>query len=69
MMGMQLVTHQTGPAGQKVRKIYVEEGMDIARELYISEKTVANHLTAVFAKTGVENRVGAAAFAIRHGLA
>src|SRR5205085_10237413 len=29
MHGMQLVTHQTGPQGQKVRKIYVEEGMDI----------------------------------------
>ena len=35
MMGMQLVTHQTGPSGQKVRKVYVEEGMDIARELYL----------------------------------
>src|SRR6266849_4062330 len=32
MLGMQLVTHQTGPQGQKVRKVYVEEGMDIARE-------------------------------------
>src|SRR6478609_6460376 len=35
MHGMQLVTHQTGPAGQKVRKVYVEEGCDIARELYL----------------------------------
>jgi succinyl-CoA synthetase beta subunit len=35
MFGMQLVTHQTGPAGQKVRKLYVEEGCDIARELYL----------------------------------
>src|SRR5438876_3267204 len=35
MQGMQLVTHQTGPQGQKVRKIYVEEGCDIARELYL----------------------------------
>src|SRR5436853_215238 len=35
IMGMQLVTHQTGPQGQKVRKVYVEEGMDIARELYL----------------------------------
>src|SRR6266571_3931175 len=33
--GMQLVTHQTGPQGQKVRKVYVEEGCDIARELYL----------------------------------
>jgi len=35
MLGMQLVTHQTGPQGQKIRRIYVEEGMDIARELYL----------------------------------
>ncbi len=35
MLGMQLVTHQTGPAGQKVRRLYVEQGQDIARELYI----------------------------------
>ena len=35
MMGMLLVTHQTGPQGQKVRKIYLEEGCDIARELYL----------------------------------
>jgi succinyl-CoA synthetase beta subunit len=35
ILGMQLVTHQTGPAGQLVRRIYVEEGADIARELYL----------------------------------
>src|SRR5947199_4573202 len=35
MLGMQLVTHQTGPQGQKVRRVYIEEGMDIARELYL----------------------------------
>jgi succinyl-CoA synthetase beta subunit len=32
---MQLVTHQTGPAGQKVRRLLVEEGADIAKELYV----------------------------------
>ena len=36
MLGMQLITHQTGPQGQKVRRIYVEEGCDIKRELYLS---------------------------------
>ena len=41
----------------------------IARELGNSEKTVANHLTHIFAKTESENRAAAAAFAIRHGLA
>ena len=35
MIGMNLVTHQTGPAGQKVGKVYVEEGCDIKRELYL----------------------------------
>jgi succinyl-CoA synthetase beta subunit len=33
--GMTLVTHQTGPAGRKVRAVLVEEGMKIAKELYI----------------------------------
>ncbi len=32
---MQLVTHQTGPGGQKVRRLLVEEGADIAKELYV----------------------------------
>jgi succinyl-CoA synthetase beta subunit len=35
MLGMQLVTHQTGPQGQEVRRIYVEDGCDIGRELYL----------------------------------
>jgi succinyl-CoA synthetase beta subunit len=35
IFGMQLVTHQTGPKGQKVRRLLVEEGADIAKELYI----------------------------------
>jgi succinyl-CoA synthetase beta subunit len=35
ILGMQLVTHQTGPEGQKVRRLYVEQGLDIARELYL----------------------------------
>jgi succinyl-CoA synthetase beta subunit len=32
---MQLITHQTGPEGQKVQRLYVEQGLDIARELYL----------------------------------
>ncbi len=35
MLGMQLVTHQTGPEGQKVRRLYVEQGLDMVRELYL----------------------------------
>ena len=36
MLGNTLVTKQTGPAGKKVNRIYVEDGADIARELYLS---------------------------------
>ena len=36
MLGMNLVTHQTGPEGRIVRRLYVEEGCQIARELYLS---------------------------------
>ena len=35
ILGMQLKTHQTGPEGQKVRRLLVEEGADIKKELYI----------------------------------
>ncbi len=35
MLGMMLHTPQTGPEGQQVRKVYVEEGCSIARELYL----------------------------------
>ncbi len=36
ILGMQLVTHQTGPEGQKVRRLYIEEGADIRHEYYVS---------------------------------
>jgi succinyl-CoA synthetase beta subunit len=35
ILGMMLKTHQTGPEGQKVRKVYIEEGLAIAKELYL----------------------------------
>ncbi|MCX7353741.1 MAG: ADP-forming succinate--CoA ligase subunit beta [Alphaproteobacteria bacterium] len=35
MLGMNLVTHQTGPQGRIVKRVYVEEGCDIKRELYL----------------------------------
>jgi succinyl-CoA synthetase beta subunit len=35
MLGMTLVTHQTGPEGRTVQRVLVEEGLDIARELYL----------------------------------
>jgi succinyl-CoA synthetase beta subunit len=36
ILGMQLVTHQTGPEGQKVRRLLIEETLPIERELYLS---------------------------------
>ena len=36
MLGMTLVTHQTGPVGKVVQRLYIEEGTAIARELYLS---------------------------------
>ena len=39
ILGMQLVTHQTGPEGQKVRRLYIEDGADIQKEYYVSVVT------------------------------
>lgn len=36
MFGVTLVTHQTGPEGQKVRRVYIEEGSNIEKEYYLS---------------------------------
>ena len=36
MLGKTLVTHQTGPAGKQVNRIYIEDGSDITRELYLA---------------------------------
>ena len=36
ILGMQLKTHQTGPEGQKVRRLYIEDGADIQKEFYVS---------------------------------
>jgi succinyl-CoA synthetase beta subunit len=39
ILGMQLKTHQTGPEGQKVRRLLVEEGADIKKEYYVAALT------------------------------
>lgn len=39
ILGMQLVTHQTGPVGQKVRRLLIEEGADIRKEYYVAALT------------------------------
>jgi DNA-binding CsgD family transcriptional regulator/Tfp pilus assembly protein PilF len=66
----------TYPAGLTAREVevlrLVARGLtsgEIARELKISEKTVAHHLTHIFNKTTSDNRAAAVAFAIHHGLA
>ena len=39
ILGMQLITHQTGPEGQKVRRLLIEEGADIKHEYYVAALT------------------------------
>ncbi len=39
ILGMQLITHQTGPLGQKVRRLLIEDGADIKKEYYVSAVT------------------------------
>jgi len=43
MLGMKLVTHQTGPQGKEVSRVYVEDGCDIARELYLGVVVDRSH--------------------------
>jgi hypothetical protein len=43
ILGMQLVTHQTGPEGQKVRRLLIEEGADIKKEYYVSPRDRPRH--------------------------
>ena len=64
------------PAGLSEREVEVlrlivagKSNRQIAAELILSERTVANHLAHIFNKTGTDNRAAAAAFSIRHGLA
>ena len=67
---------QAYPAGLSGREVEVLRlvvaglsNREIARKLALSEKTVANHLTAILNKTGTDNRTAATTFAIRQGLA
>ena len=48
MLGMTLVTHQTGPEGKEVKRVYIEEGSDIGSELYLSAVLDRNTSTVSF---------------------
>jgi succinyl-CoA synthetase beta subunit len=51
ILGMTLVTHQTGPEGQLVRKVYIEEGSDIKKEYYLSAVVDRNKGVTFIAST------------------
>ena len=57
ILGMQLVTHQTGPEGQRVRKVFVEEAAEIAKELYVAvtlDRTVGKPVVIASASGGMD---------------
>ena len=57
ILGMQLVTHQTGPEGKKVQRLLIEEGMDIKRELYaglLLDRACAQNVFMVSTEGGME---------------
>jgi DNA-binding CsgD family transcriptional regulator len=63
------------PGGLTAREVSVlrlvatgKSNREIARDLALSDKTIANHLTSIFTKLEVDNRAAAAAFGVRHRL-
>ena len=57
MLGMQLVTHQTGPEGKKVQRLLIEETLPIARELYLGivlDRAVSRPVFMASAAGGME---------------
>jgi succinyl-CoA synthetase beta subunit len=57
ILGMQLVTHQTGPEGQLVHKVLIEETADIAQELYLSitlDRAKGKHVVMASASGGMD---------------
>ncbi|HSK81333.1 MAG TPA: ATP-grasp domain-containing protein, partial [Thermoanaerobaculia bacterium] len=57
ILGMQLVTHQTGPEGQLVRKVLIEETADIAQELYLSitlDRAQGKHVLMASSQGGMD---------------
>ena len=63
MLGMTLVTHQTGPEGRVVRRVLIEEGLEVERELYLGlviDRASARSVFMASAEGGVEIEVVAA---------
>jgi succinyl-CoA synthetase beta subunit len=57
MLGMNLVTHQTGPSGQTVRRVLIEQGLKIKRELYLGvvlDRSTERLVLMVSSEGGVE---------------
>ncbi len=57
MLGMKLVTHQTGPEGKIVKRLLIEEGIGIARELYVGvtlDRATSNNVVMASTEGGVE---------------
>jgi succinyl-CoA synthetase beta subunit len=57
ILGMNLVTHQTGPEGKQVKKLLIEQGVDIDRELYLGmvlDRTISQFVMMASAEGGVE---------------
>jgi succinyl-CoA synthetase beta subunit len=57
MLGMRLVTHQTGPEGRIVRRLLIEEGVGIARELYVGvtlDRSTSRNVVMASTEGGVE---------------
>ena len=60
LLGMQLVTHQTGPEGKKVNKIFIEEGVNIVSELYLGvvlDRSNGNYVMMASTEGGTEIEV------------
>ncbi len=57
MLGMTLVTHQTGPEGKVVRRLLIEQGVDIEKELYVGitlDRSQSKNVVMVSTEGGVE---------------
>ena len=57
ILGMRLITHQTGPEGRIVRRLLIEQGMNIAREMYVGitlDRTKSQNVVMVSTEGGVE---------------